>query len=400
MEFQIEPLALSVVDQMAVRARARGHDLAAIIAQGVPVHARGDALRLRQLLVALVELAIEDPNQQAIMLALSVEPGAEDNARRRVMLDCRIGSDHARSDRRLARPPLALLRLTRKIDGSIAPGDPGWSLKVPIETGGEAADQWRLPASCQGLSMLVVAIERPVQRALSAQLSAWALPVVEAEDIDQASRLLAGAGYDGIFVPSAMVGDMRAALASVNRMEPAGSGHLITVAAMTELADSGAPDLLSPVHPSDLLALLRKIAAKRRANAPVVTPADQPAGKLAVLVVDDNPVNQMVTRALVEKRGHTVRVVGGGIDAVSAVATGKFDLVLLDVELPDIDGIEAARRIRALGGESAKVTIAAMTAGEGGEHRARCLDAGMDDYLTKPVDPVRLDALLERVGRC
>jgi len=110
---------------------------------------------------------------------------------------------------------------------------------------------------------------------------------------------------------------------------------------------------------------------------------------LTVLVAEDNPVNQNLIRRLLEKDGHTVHLVASGEAALSAWRHRRFDLILMDVQMPGMDGLEASRRIRA-GEKGARVPIVALTAQAMAGDRERCLEAGMDDYLPKPVDQAGL----------
>jgi signal transduction histidine kinase/CheY-like chemotaxis protein/ligand-binding sensor domain-containing protein len=117
---------------------------------------------------------------------------------------------------------------------------------------------------------------------------------------------------------------------------------------------------------------------------------------LRILVAEDNPVNQLLARKLLETRGHDVDVVSDGRRAVEAVGAGGYDLVLMDVQMPEMDGYEAARRIRANGG---RLPIVAMTANAMEGDRERCLESGMDGYLSKPVSVEALAALIGSVER-
>jgi two-component system sensor histidine kinase/response regulator len=115
---------------------------------------------------------------------------------------------------------------------------------------------------------------------------------------------------------------------------------------------------------------------------------------LHILLVEDNPLNQEVATALLERRGHTVDVVECGTDAVAAVLETAYDLVLMDIQLPGIDGVEATRRIRATS-VGADLPIVALTAHALEQERTRAMDAGMNDFLTKPFRPHELFAVVE-----
>jgi len=121
------------------------------------------------------------------------------------------------------------------------------------------------------------------------------------------------------------------------------------------------------------------------------------APSLSVLVVEDNPVNQRVNAWLLEKEGHRVTVVGDGRQAVRLVATGGFDAVLMDLDVPGIDGVAATQAIRALGGPEAKVPVIAITASALPGDVERCRAAGMNDHLPKPVSPAALARVLARL---
>ncbi|CAG0978503.1 two-component system, sensor histidine kinase and response regulator [Myxococcaceae bacterium] len=122
-----------------------------------------------------------------------------------------------------------------------------------------------------------------------------------------------------------------------------------------------------------------------------------PAGEAStVLVVEDNLVNQRLAVRLLEKLGHRVEVATNGIDAVRLATTRPYGAVLMDCQMPELDGLEATRRIRAAEAAGRRIPIIAMTANALQGDRERCLEAGMDDYLTKPVRPDELGSLLAR----
>ena len=127
-------------------------------------------------------------------------------------------------------------------------------------------------------------------------------------------------------------------------------------------------------------------------------PAQSPA-HLNILLAEDNAVNQTLATALLQKLGHQVLVVGDGAQAVAEFLLGDFDLILMDVMMPDMDGLEATRHIR--GEESARrgrrIPIIAMTANAMTGDRERCLEAGMDGYVSKPINPQWLSQEIERV---
>jgi CheY-like chemotaxis protein len=133
------------------------------------------------------------------------------------------------------------------------------------------------------------------------------------------------------------------------------------------------------------------VVAETAGSEPDVSP-------LNVLVAEDNPVNQQVALGLLRRRGHRVDVVATGRAAVEAVAARSYDVVLMDVHMPEMDGIEATRAIRRLPGEKGKVPIIALSASAMKEETDACMEAGMVGHLPKPIDPVALASVLSRYG--
>ncbi|MBP2296527.1 response regulator [Azospirillum rugosum] len=115
-----------------------------------------------------------------------------------------------------------------------------------------------------------------------------------------------------------------------------------------------------------------------------------------ILVAEDNPTNQLIVASLLRRAGHAVEVAGDGAEAVSLLLGNGADLVLMDVQMPGMDGFAAAQAIRALGDPWAHVPIVALTADTLPETREACRAAGMDDHLGKPVNPAALLAVVER----
>jgi two-component system sensor histidine kinase/response regulator len=190
------------------------------------------------------------------------------------------------------------------------------------------------------------------------------------------------------------------------RLIPAGAtGHtLMLLTSEGESAQAlaaGSPaTIMKPVRQSDLqerlCALLGpKLAARERTAPPL---AVAPLGGLHILLAEDNPVNQQLVVTLLEKQGHTVTVVNNGKEAVAAAAAVKFDLALMDVQMPEMGGFEATAAIRTIErGGSRHLPIAGLTAHAMSGDRERCLEAGMDEYMAKPLRPKQLFALIEQL---
>ena len=115
-----------------------------------------------------------------------------------------------------------------------------------------------------------------------------------------------------------------------------------------------------------------------------------------VLLAEDNPINALLARTLLTRMGGIVTLAQDGAEAVEAATTAQFDVIFLDIRMPRLDGLEAAARIRAGGGPSAAMPIVALTADAGEHERTLARQAGMDDFITKPIDATRLLAVAER----
>jgi two-component system sensor histidine kinase/response regulator len=161
--------------------------------------------------------------------------------------------------------------------------------------------------------------------------------------------------------------------------------------------------LLKPVRQSELReAIARVLGAKGEEGAiPLVTryslhDAREPSGSLRILVAEDTAVNQRLIVRLLEKRGHRVTVASDGREAIDALAKTSFDLVLMDMQMPIMDGFEASAAIREREkGLDTHQQIIALTANAMKGDREKCLAAGMDGYLFKPIRPPELDEILE-----
>ena len=163
--------------------------------------------------------------------------------------------------------------------------------------------------------------------------------------------------------------------------------------------------LARPVRRGDLLDCLARLFGADGGGAPAGSPGLRdgrpgPAAvdgkrRLRVLLAEDNQVNQRVALAMLRKAGHVVRVVGNGVDAVEAVRAEDFDIVLMDVQMPLLDGIEATRQIRTLPEPRGRVPVVALTADAMTGAKEYYLQAGMDDYLAKPI---RAAALLAKLA--
>ena len=129
------------------------------------------------------------------------------------------------------------------------------------------------------------------------------------------------------------------------------------------------------------------------------TPDDKTSKHLNVLLAEDNLLNQKIAKKMIEKQGHSVVVAANGKEALNCCFAESFDIILMDVQMPEMDGYEATRLIREREGETgAHVLIVALTGHTSEEDLNRCMEAGMDDCLSKPIQIKELNRILEKKG--
>jgi CheY-like chemotaxis protein len=139
--------------------------------------------------------------------------------------------------------------------------------------------------------------------------------------------------------------------------------------------------------------------ARPRPIPPAETAPQASAKTLSILLADDNPINTTIISAMLTRSGHTVRVANNGLFAVKLARKREFDLILMDVNMPEMDGLEATRIIRALSGKLGNIPILALTAGLMPDQVQKCLSAGMNDVLPKPISIDDLNSAIGKLAR-
>jgi signal transduction histidine kinase/ActR/RegA family two-component response regulator/HPt (histidine-containing phosphotransfer) domain-containing protein len=213
-----------------------------------------------------------------------------------------------------------------------------------------------------------------------------------------------GPGIPPAYLPHLFQPFTQAESATTRRHGGTGLG-LAVVRRLVELMGGTVEVSSTPGEGSEFTCTVRLAEAAPEDEAAVPAPGPEPAPRvrrdrpLRVLLAEDNLVNQRVTRAQLQRLGCDVDVVGGGREAIAAVSRRRYDVVLMDCQMPDVDGYDATREIRAREGGAPGVPIVALTANALRGDRERCLAAGMDDYLAKPADLASLREALDRHAR-
>ncbi len=444
-DFNLRDCLEGALKTLALRGDEKGLELLCEIAPEVPELVRGDTIRLRQILVNLVGNAIKFTNEGEVAVRVGVE--AEDGEHRLLQFtvsDTGIGIPAEKQ--KLIFDPFsqADISTTRKYGGTglgltistrlvAMMGGKIW-LESQVGKGTQFHFTVRFqcsekkaqigtiapPEILRGVKVLVVDDNRTNRRILEGMLRRWEMQVKSVETGEEAlAELSAGReaarayrliltdvhmpGMDGF----ALVERIRQTpeLATATIMMLTSAGHRGDGNRCKELGVSAY--LLKPIRQSELReAIARVLGAHRQEGAiPLLTryslqDARDPAEVLRVLLAEDNIVNQRLATRLLEKRGHRVTVAANGREALEALERESYDLVLMDVQMPEMDGMEATAKLR----EMEKLTgrrqpVVALTAHAMKGDQELCLAAGMDGYLTKPIRQQELDELLEKYKR-
>ena len=423
---------------LAARAHEKGLELAVAIGPEVPVRVRADSVRLRQVLTNLVANAIKFTAVGEIVVRASAVPASNGEALVRVEIsDTGIGIEgealqqlfepYAQADGSTTRKyggtglGLAISRqLIELMGGKVgALSEPGKGSSFWFELSLALAHVSDHPQqeepTLAGLRVLVVDDNATSRRILERQLGSWQMSCEAAGSAAQAMELLQAATAAGMPFALALL-DLNMPdvdgyeLARAIRAEPALHGmRLVLLSSSSER--SGAPKeaaldgvLVKPVRQSRLYEEIQAVIAGEQAVAPRVRasePADAPrrGTRPAVLVVEDTPINQAVAAHMVERCGFEAQIAENGRKALRALSKRTYAAVLMDCQMPELDGYETTREVRRLEQGGRRMPIIAMTANAMQGERERCLAAGMDDYLTKPLRQRTLkDALMRWVA--
>ena len=259
----------------------------------------------------------------------------------------------------------------------------------------------------EGLRILIVDDNETNRRILTAQARSWGMAPTEIDSGPAALLLAAAGGFDVALLDYQMPGMDGEELATRLKAEP-GTARLplllLSSAGRRPAAGLFAASLAKPVKPALLLAALgeifhRPVPDTVSAAPPAPAPTLATRCPLKILVADDNPVNLKVAQMMMHRLGYRTDPAADGCDVLEAVGRTTYDVILMDVEMPEFDGLQATQRIRALFPAGDHPWIIALTANAMQEDRDKAVAAGMNDYLSKPFRIEQLAAAIERAYR-
>ncbi|AWJ93132.1 two-component hybrid sensor and regulator (plasmid) [Azospirillum baldaniorum] len=442
--FNPADLLEGVVELLWPKAHEKGIDLGILLSPEARHTVLGDATRLRQILVNLVGNAVKYTETGNVVIETGIQTQTDGNSEtihtlRFDVIDTGIGipseaisrlfSRFEQVDRTIARRyggtglGLAICKqLTELMQGRItvksdqATGSQ-FTVEVPIRiaNGSSQQSEWM---SFTGRHALVIKPPGFNRRILTAQLRSLTLDVQEASDAQTARAALAkavtsGHPFDVVFVSQSLFDTVSDTLLQFGLDRSDYAPRIILVCSYgAPLASTGNDKLVPfaclarPIRMAALSSILGRLFSDGL-DAPLATPARShhppereinrpPARSAHILIAEDNATNQLIAATLLRRAGFTVDIVDDGVQALEAMSLRPYDLVLMDVQMPNLTGFEATEHIRALRGPRATVPVIALTADAMIETRERCLRAGMNDVVTKPFERSALLGVINR----
>ena len=440
-DFDVRNALDDALELLGARAEEKNLELACLVHANVPQFLNGDPGRLRQILLNLLSNAIKFTHTGEVTVVVSLEEMWEDGVLLRFQVsDTGVGISPARVERLFDPFTQADESTTRKYGGT------GLGLAISRELAELMGGQMRCestpgtgtdftftvrmspprnshaevaapPADIRDIGVLLVDDNKTSRRFLTALLTEWGARVTPADSGEAALECLRGTSdpdaYRIAIVDHRMPGMDGAVFGGALQALPAWKKlPMILLTALAVRGDARKMEAIGfsgflpkPVKAERLRECISAVLGQRRDRG-------GPAGRLVtrhqlqearrrerkhVLLAEDNVVNQKVAVRMLEKHGYICDVVGNGAEAVQSIEKGGYDLVLMDCQMPVMDGFEATRMIRSLAAPAnPHIPIVALTANAIEGDRERCLDAGMDDYLSKPVES---SVLVETVDR-
>ncbi len=443
LDFPLRDSLEATMRTLALRADEKGLELLCEIAPEVPEIVRGDSTRIRQIVVNLVGNAIKFTKEGEVELKVQPEGEAHGSSRlfHFIVSDTGIGIPAEKQQAIFAPFSQADASTTRKYGGTglgltistRLVEIMGGKIWVESEEGRGSQFHFTLPLGVaeareivvgvaapaeilRGVKVLIVDDNRTNRRILEGMLLRWEMKTSSVESGEEALVELEAAHRAGAAYPLVITDLLMPGMDGFHLVEQIRSRPELCTATIMMLTSAGtrgdsdrcreldvAAYLMKPIRQSELReAVARVLGARSQEGAiPLITryslkDAREPGSSMRVLLAEDNVVNQRLAVRLLEKRGHQVKLASNGQEALRTLEQESFDLVLMDLQMPEMDGFEATAALR----KREKTTgthqwVIALTAHAMKGDRERCLEGGMDGYLSKPIRPQELDAVLE-----
>jgi CheY-like chemotaxis protein len=429
--FDLRECVESALDLVAARAAEKRLDLACVFEDDVPAAISGDVTRLRQVLLNLLSNAVKFTEAGEVVVSLSARAAQLHIAVRDTGIGLteegkgRLFRSFSQADssttRRYGGTGLGLAiskRLCELMGGTmwVESDGPGHGSTFHCVVAAEAAERpeggrrdygGEQPA-LKGKRLLVVDDNHTHRRILVRQCATWGVHAQDCESPEAALQVLRRQPFDLAIIDMHLPGMNGARLAQCIREQ----GHPLPLVLFTSLGTRQADDTLfaatlaKPLHQSQLFDTLVTVLAgdaghgrPETASRPKIDAGMASRHPLRILVAEDNAVNQKLALRLLQQMGYRADLASNGIEAIESIDRQTYDVVLMDVQMPEMDGLEASRRIGERWRDDARPRIIAMTANAMQGDREECLAAGMDDYLTKPIRVDELTAALLQAQR-
>jgi signal transduction histidine kinase len=438
--FSVRECVDDAIELLAVKAAEKGLDVVGLVDLALPPLIVGDVTRLRQILVNLIGNAIKFTATGGVVVSADSDAGPRPGDVRVnvAVADTGIGIPKQKQDQ-LFRPFSQLdSSITRQYGGTglgLAISKRlaeimGGAMWVDSEEGRGAtfhfsfiakagADEkpiwWDVPAALHGTRLLVIDDNAAQRRMLAQMARLWRFELSEATSVANASDRVSpgGAPYDLVIVNRRLLtGVLDDAVARLRECPGVSAARVLLLSRRGMRTGDAPPRGVSgiaamPIRPAALreamLAAMDTPAPEPRQPRPAPSSFDRSLAQrlpLRLLLADDNIVNQRVCLAVLNRLGYQVKIVGTGIEVLDALDREPYDIIFLDVQMPEMDGYETARRVRArwAENEAERPRMIALTANAMPGDRDLCLSAGMDDYISKPMQIQVLQTTLERWG--
>ncbi|MDQ2731408.1 MAG: response regulator, partial [Armatimonadota bacterium] len=438
-DFNLRNTLADAMDTLALRAHDKNLELACDVSPDVPDAVIGDPGRLRQIIINLTGNAIKFTQEGEVVV--TVQRDASDSAiaslhfqvrdtgigippdRQKLIFEAFAQADSS-TTRRYGGTGLGLTissMLVELMGGSIwveSTAGEGSTFHFTIQCGLQnvpALPRKRVHVELLDMPALIVDDNATNRRILEEMLTAWGMKPTAVEDARSALAILRKAQKSDASFPLALIDGMMPEMDGFGLAEAIKNDSLLADTALIMLSSAGqrtdavrcqeigvAAYLVKPARQSLLLETIDSVMGfsippEDLAGDAIIQSAGAATQKLHVLLAEDHPVNQRLAVRVLEKHGHSIVVAGNGKQALEALEREHFDVVLMDVQMPEMDGLDATRNIRRReAGTGDHIPILAMTAHAMKGDRERCLDAGMDGYLSKPL---RAKELLKEMDR-